>query len=138
MNYGQQKDLKLQVINCRFTNDSKLLTQQNFTAPITFKEDDSNIQLKGKDFTITFNKVNGALNSYIQNGKEQLKAPLLPHFTRPQTDNDKRGWKTHRVLKQWYEANPKLVNISTGKFDGNMEVALLFKVFIHLFMIVQK
>ncbi len=90
-----------------------------FTAPLTFKQDDSTIQLKGKDFTITFNKANGALSSYIQNGKEQLKAPLLPHFNRPQTDNDKRGWKTHRVLKQWYEAKPKLINISTGKCDGH-------------------
>ena len=103
----------------RIPNDSKLLTKQNFTAPITFKEDDSKIRLNGKNFAITFNKVNGALNSYIQNGKEQLKAPLLPHFTRPQTDNDKRGWKTHRVLKQWYEAKPKLVSVGVGKCDAH-------------------
>ncbi|TMI64574.1 MAG: DUF4981 domain-containing protein [Bacteroidetes bacterium] len=94
-------------------------TSQNFTAPTTFKENDSNIQLTGKNFTINFSKTNGALTSYIQNGQEQLKTPLLPHFTRPQTDNDKRGWKTHRVLKQWYESKPNLVNISTGKCDGH-------------------
>jgi len=103
----------------KITNNKKPATQENFTATITFKEDDSTIQLKGKDFTITFNKINGALSSYIQNGKEQLKTSLLPHFTRAQTDNDKRGWKTHRVLKQWYESKPKLINISTGKCDGH-------------------
>jgi beta-galactosidase len=108
-------------------NDHKLMTQQNFTAPLTFKEDDSKIQLKGKNFAITFNKVNGALSSYLQNGKEQFQKPLLPHFTRPQTDNDKRGWKTHRVLKQWYDASPKLVNISTGKFDDKRGSGIVIK-----------
>ena len=102
----------------KIANNYKPGTQQNFTAPIIFTEDDSSIQLKGKNFTIAFNKTNGALSSYLQNGQEQVLAPLLPHFTRPQTDNDKRGWKTHRVLKQWYEATLKLVNTTTGKFDG--------------------
>jgi len=96
-----------------------VLIKQNFDAPIAFKENNSTIQLTGKNFTINFSKTNGALTTYLQNGKEQLKTPLLPHFTRPQTDNDKRGWKTHRVLKQWYDAVPKLVNISVGKFSGH-------------------
>jgi beta-galactosidase len=43
----------------------------------------------------------------------------LPHFTRPLTDNDKRGWKPQRKLKQWYDNTPELVNISVGKFDGS-------------------
>ncbi len=92
---------------------------QVFAAAMSFKENDIDIQLEGKNFKITFNKLNGALSSYTQNGKELIPVPLLPHFTRPQTDNDKRGWKTHRVLKQWYEAVPKLVHISTGKCDGH-------------------
>jgi beta-galactosidase len=96
----------------------KIHTKQNFTAPLTFKEDDSNIRVKGKDFVIAFDKTTGALRSYTQRGKEHIQQPLLPHFTRPQTDNDKRGWKTHRTLKQWYDAKPKLVNIATGKCDG--------------------
>ncbi len=89
-----------------------------FTGALSMKDDEKMIQVKGKNFTAGFDKSNGALVSYIENGKEKTGAPLLPHFTRPQTDNDKRGWKTHRVLKQWQEAVPKLVNISTGKFDG--------------------
>jgi beta-galactosidase len=36
----------------------------------------------------------------------------LPDFARPQTDNDKRGWKTHRKLKQWFSPDLKLKNIS--------------------------
>ncbi len=99
-------------------NENKAIGHTFFTAPMTYKENNEEIQFKGKDFTITFNKLNGALSSYIQNGQEQVLSPLLPRFTRPLTDNDKRGWKPQRKLKQWYEAVPKLVNISTGKCDG--------------------
>jgi beta-galactosidase len=110
------------------SNDQKQHLRQVFSAPfLAFKGNDSTILLKGKDFAITFNKANGALSSYVQNSKEQLKTPLLPHFTRAQTDNDKRGWKIHRVLKQWYEAVPKLVNISIGKFDGKHGGGILIK-----------
>jgi beta-galactosidase len=68
--------------------------------------------VKGKGFEVTIDKTNGALISYKWNGKEQIFQPLLPHFTRPLTDNDKRGWKPNRKLHQWYEAELKLVNVS--------------------------
>ncbi|MFM6975818.1 MAG: glycoside hydrolase family 2 TIM barrel-domain containing protein, partial [Sphingobacteriaceae bacterium] len=69
--------------------------------------------LKGKDFQITFK--NGALSSYISNGYEFIKEPFLPHFTRPQTDNDRRGWKPNKKLKTWYEAKPTLKSFKTIK-----------------------
>ncbi len=92
--------------------------KSNFWAPLEHKENETTINLSGKDFSIRFNKSNGALSSYIQKGVELIRQPFLPHFTRPQTDNDKRGWKTHRVLKQWYDAKPKLINMGSGKCDG--------------------
>ncbi|MGZ3949508.1 MAG: beta-galactosidase small subunit family protein, partial [Flavisolibacter sp.] len=70
------------------------------------------VVMKGKDFEITIDKANGALTSYTLNGKEQLFKPLLPHFTRPLTDNDRRGWKPDKKLRQWYEAELKLEGIS--------------------------
>jgi beta-galactosidase len=73
---------------------------------------------KGNNFSITISKANGALSSYILNGKEQIQAPFLPHFKRPLTDNDRRGWKSNRKLRQWYEPGLKLINPSVGKFDG--------------------
>lgn len=98
-----------------------------FAGTTQFKNSDSEIIIKGKDFFITFNKSNGTLSSYIQKGVEQIQQPLLPHFSRPQTDNDKRGWKTHRVLKQWYDAKPKLVSINTGKFDDTHGSGVIIK-----------
>ncbi len=82
---------------------------------ITLNENSSGYQLTGKTFNISFDKKNGALTSFKSNGKEQIFAPLLPDFTRPQTDNDKRGWKTHRKLKQWFSPDLKLKNISADQ-----------------------
>ncbi|MFV0377721.1 MAG: glycoside hydrolase family 2 TIM barrel-domain containing protein [Mangrovibacterium sp.] len=70
--------------------------------------------LNGKNFTLKIDKANGALSSYQWNGEEQLLAPLLPHFTRPLTDNDERGWKPQKKLKVWYDAQPKLTGVSTN------------------------
>jgi beta-galactosidase len=75
---------------------------------IRFHETDAGFTASGKDFSVFISKTSGALESYKWKGKEQIFAPLLPHFTRPQTDNDRRGWKTQRVLKQWYESQPQL------------------------------
>lgn len=72
----------------------------------------------GQDFEVSISKANGALTSYKWKGKEQIFAPLLPHFTRPLTDNDKRGWKANKKLKQWYQNDLKFNHASLGKFDG--------------------
>ena len=74
---------------------------------------DRQITLKGKDFTIGFN--DGALCSYLKNGIEYIKSPFLPHFTRPQTDNDRKGWKPMKKLKSWYDAKPILQSFTTIK-----------------------
>jgi beta-galactosidase len=85
---------------------------------ITITRDGDFHQLSGKDFQIRFNHKTGALTSYKYTGKEQLFKPFLPHFKRPLTDNDRRGWKPNRKLRQWYEADLTLLGCSVGKFDG--------------------
>ncbi len=92
--------------------------QQKFAA-ISLDQGDNRIAVKGKDFQIAFDKQNGALTSYTLKGKEQILKPLLPNFLRPQTENDRRGWKPNKVLKEWYENKAKLktveaISISEG------------------------
>ncbi|WP_240615296.1 glycoside hydrolase family 2 TIM barrel-domain containing protein [Pedobacter paludis] len=72
----------------------------------------------GQNFEVNISKKNGALTSYKWKGVEQVFAPLLPHFTRPLTDNDKRGWKSNKKLKQWYQNDLKFIGSTIGKFDG--------------------
>jgi beta-galactosidase len=76
--------------------------------------------MSGKSFKITINKNNGALSSYIANNQEQVYAPLLPHFTRPLTDNDLRGWKSNKKLKPWYVDSVKLKNTSAQKLKSGL------------------
>ncbi|HEY4324869.1 MAG TPA: glycoside hydrolase family 2 TIM barrel-domain containing protein [Mucilaginibacter sp.] len=68
--------------------------------------------VNGKDFKVAISKINGALNSYIINNQQQIFAPLLPHFTRPLTDNDRRGWKANKVLKPWYRDTAQFKSIT--------------------------
>ncbi|MFN8253973.1 MAG: glycoside hydrolase family 2 TIM barrel-domain containing protein [Ferruginibacter sp.] len=89
------------------------------TGSLSFKEDTRSVTISGTVFTAVFSKGDkGGLSSYKYQGTEMIQQTLLPHFTRPLTDNDKRGWKPHRKLRQWYEADLKLADIKQGKYDG--------------------
>jgi len=79
----------------------------------------------GQNFEIGISKKNGALISYKWKGKEQIFAPLLPHFTRPLTDNDKRGWKSNKKLRQWYANDLKFLSGTAAKFDNKNGSGLL-------------
>jgi len=67
---------------------------------------------------------NGALISYKSGGMEHIAQPLLPHYTRPQTDNDRKGWKPSKVLKSWYEAVPILTGITIDSTTVQGEVSV--------------
>ena len=84
--------------------------------------------VKGADFNIEISKENGALSSYVFKGKEQVFSPLMPNFTRPLTDNDRKGWKPHKVLKAWYENKPKLTSIKTEKLENEVLVVSNYEV----------
>lgn len=85
----------------------------NTTFPaISVTETSNGFAVKGSGFDVLIDKKNGALASYRWKGSEQIFQPLLPHFKRPLTDNDRRGWKPHRKLQQWYEPGLKLKGIS--------------------------
>jgi beta-galactosidase len=95
---------------------------------VALKDDTQAYVLSGKGFQISISKQNGALTSYRVNGQEQIFAPLLPHFTRPVTDNDHRGWKAERKLKPWFTAVPKLKNIAADRSaDGSVDITSNYK-----------
>ena len=71
----------------------------------TINEGLNGVIAEAKDLLIHAGGVlNGGLSSLKYKGKEQIFSSFLPHFKRPLTDNDRRGWKPHRKLKQWYDA----------------------------------
>jgi beta-galactosidase len=91
---------------------------RNFPA-VAIRDDATAYVLSGKDFQVSIAKATGALTSYRYQGTEQLAAPLLPHFTRPLTDNDRRGWKADKKLKEWFTAEPKLQNLTLDQSNAS-------------------
>jgi beta-galactosidase len=78
---------------------------------LKFREGIHGVEVYGSDISIHIQDIYGkGLVSYSYKGKYLVFSPLLPHFTRPLTDNDKRGWKPQRKMKQWYE----VILIPTG------------------------
>ncbi len=86
---------------------------KNFPA-VSVQETSGQYRVVGKNFSVSIDRTNGALASYVVKGVEQIFAPLLPHFKRPLTDNDRRGWKPNRKLRQWYQPGLKLKDISAS------------------------
>ena len=76
--------------------------------------------VSGKNFRVSFDKKTGALHSFTWNGKEQVKKDFLPHFKRPLTDNDRRGWKSNRKLRQWYEPGMQLKSLTVEEAEKGM------------------
>lgn len=92
--------------------------KENYTKLSISQEPDKTI-VKGKNFRVAFNG-DGALASYVYDGKEQIFAPFLPHFSRPATDNDHRGWKADKKLAVWYSPKLSLKELSVGKGNGTV------------------
>ena len=82
--------------------------------------------IQGRRFQIGIDKNNGALVSYINQGKEQIFSPLLPHFSRPLTDNDQRGWKPHIKLKEWYhvQLKPEQITVNEDRDHQIIEISV--------------
>jgi beta-galactosidase len=100
----------------------------NSKEKVTVSETDTAYKIEGKTYQISISKTNGALTSYKFNNDEQVFAPLLPNFTRPLTDNDRKGWKPHKVLKQWYNAVPKLIDVAMEKSDNEIKISSRYEV----------
>jgi beta-galactosidase len=90
---------------------------------LSITNDGNSFFINGKDFRLTFDKKNGTLTSYVSEGKEQIYSPLIPKFTRPLTDNDRRGWKANVVLKEWYNLKPVLKDFTISKESSGEVIA---------------
>lgn len=95
------------------------------------KETAQYLQLMAGSTQLDFDKTTGALTHFTYQGEEQIFHPLLPNFTRPLTDNDKRGWKPQRKLFQWYQANPVLISLQQEKNNNGATVIKAIYQLIH-------
>ena len=91
------------------------VNNKHISSKVSFSEYEEGYTITGEKFEIKFSKSTGALISYKSDGVEQIFQPLMPHFTRPLTDNDERGWKPNKKLKIWYTSKPELTSINAEK-----------------------
>lgn len=91
--------------------------QQFLLSPETLKKDESLTGVKGltliqnaeqiiienRLFKVEWSKESGLLSDYSYKGENYLKEGAVPNFWRPQTDNDFRGWKSHKQSGFWKE-----------------------------------
>jgi len=85
---------------------------------VTVSHESGKLAVSGKNFKILFDLKDGALCSYVLDGKQQIFAPFLPHFSRPATDNDHRGWKADKKLAVWYAPDLKLQRMFTTMVES--------------------
>jgi beta-galactosidase len=95
---------------------------------LSFTQTHNEVLIKGKRFSARIDYVYDiGLSSFIVNGREQIFKSLIPNFKRPLTDNDKRGWKPQRKLKQWYNYELKPTGTVVDKLaNGSLKVTTNF------------
>ncbi|UYP46627.1 Beta-galactosidase [Candidatus Lokiarchaeum ossiferum] len=101
---------------------------------IILEEYATSIDIKGQNFLIKIDKSAGGLTSYIYEGNELIKTPLLPNYWRALTDNDKGLANLVGIMKLVQPKKKKfqkrkLSNIFAQKINPQMiKVSLQFKV----------
>ncbi|MBN8686496.1 MAG: DUF4981 domain-containing protein [Chitinophagales bacterium] len=96
----------------------KSVPEISHKAGVKLSSTDTEVRIKAADYTAVVMKTGmGGISSIVYKGKETILQPLIPDFTRPLTDNDRRGWKPQRKLRQWYESGMKLTNTRTGESE---------------------
>uniref|UniRef100_UPI0030FB6A4B beta-galactosidase small subunit n=1 Tax=uncultured Wocania sp. TaxID=2834404 RepID=UPI0030FB6A4B len=99
----------------------------NSSEKLILETSDGHYKISGKDFSVTINKANGALESYKTEGKEYIVNPLEPYFWKPPNDNQERNSYVKR-LGAWKEAgkNRMLNDTEVKKSSKENEVSLTF------------
>ncbi|MHA1282177.1 MAG: glycoside hydrolase family 2 TIM barrel-domain containing protein [Promethearchaeota archaeon] len=100
------------------------------------KEDNTQIQIIGRNFEIKFGRKTGMIESYIFQGRQLISGTLAPNFWRAPTDNDMSFFKFFPFLrkifpKPWKKATKKrkVKEITINKLNENsIEITTISKV----------
>ncbi|MCJ8294081.1 MAG: DUF4981 domain-containing protein [Colwellia sp.] len=97
----------------------------DITKAVVVTDKASHLTIANDDFEAVFNRTSGYLTSYRFNNIPVIVAALKHNFFRPQTDNDRNGWKTHETHSIWQKASQslKLVDFSVNKTDNKVIIS---------------
>ena len=88
---------------------------------LSYNENNKDLIIFGDNFSVTFNKEKGSLNSFKLNQKELLSKPLIPNYWRAPNDND-RGNGANERLSTWKFAgkNAKVTEFKVTPIDSKV------------------
>ncbi len=91
---------------------------------LTFSENDNSIDVKGSNLSISFDKKEGEMTSYIFGGKTIFANGPVPNFWRPLVDND-YGAGLNRKNKIWRDPGFKGTSVTAkNESDGTVTVTI--------------
>ncbi|MEH0153518.1 glycoside hydrolase family 2 TIM barrel-domain containing protein [Limibacter armeniacum] len=90
---------------------------------LELEELDETIEVKGENFSLSFDRNSGNLSSWTVAGKELLETPLRPNFWRAPTEND-LAWDMRTKLGIWKNIGKatQATSIETVRKDNSIEL----------------
>lgn len=110
---------------------------------LTYTENEGSVQVKGKNFEMSWDKSTGQMLDYTYQGTRYIEKGPIANFWRPQTDNDTRGWKSHQVSAFWKDfstlspevklevdqSNPSYLNLKvTQRYTDDLQIITSYKI----------
>ena len=102
----------------------KAAKKQQVTGNLNIVENGKHTKISGDNFSASFDKNTGYLSQYQMAGTDIITQPLKANFYRPQTDNDRLGWKTDKLMAIWKSASNAMTleKFSVNKHQNTVEV----------------
>jgi beta-galactosidase len=89
---------------------------------LSLQKEEELIEIKGKNFTISFDGSTGMLTSYVYENTELIQSGPVPNFWRAPTDND-FGWDMPKRLRIWKGAGVgRTVETVTARSVSSQEI----------------
>lgn len=100
----------------------------NQFAALALTDTESQLSVRGGDFTIEFDRTTGFINKIMFDGVSLLKegGELTPNFWRAPTDND-FGANLQNKLRVWHKPELKLVGLNAQTVDGVAQIKAEYK-----------
>ncbi|MCU4174229.1 glycoside hydrolase family 2 TIM barrel-domain containing protein [Carboxylicivirga sp. N1Y90] len=91
------------------------------TNRLKLKENSKHIKVMGAGFELSWSKLSGQMLDYKLKGITVIEQGPTPNFWRPQTDNDFRGWKSHKASAFWQEFSDMFAEVDITVDDSKQE-----------------
>ncbi|MPQ44031.1 glycoside hydrolase family 2 TIM barrel-domain containing protein [Clostridium tarantellae] len=106
-----------------FTDEVKDVTDVDSMSPLNTEETESSVKIKGENFDLNFDKVEGNIDSFKYEGRELLSTPIEPDFWRAPNDNDEGNGMQNRTKTWRYAGRDRSIsNVEVEKEEKSVTI----------------